>query len=146
MSADRLSDGYEPNFDIDLAFGKQGELFVKRIQDALADQHAEVKTDAVALRTNNVYVEYQCLRRGRWTDSGIRTTTSTVWVFVIGVIAVAVPTDSLRSIVAHYWPKQSWHRAEENGSHPTRGLCIPITLFIKAAADGGSRMFPTHTP
>lgn len=144
MSTDRFAEGYHPDFDRDLAFGKQGEMFVARIQDALADQTAEVKTDAVALDTGNVYIEYACLRRGTtWEPSGIRTTQSTVWVFVIGVVAVAAPTDALRHIVQTYWDRTGWHRSLERGSHPTKGLCVPIPLFLRAAAANGSRMWPT---
>jgi hypothetical protein len=75
----RMSEGYEPRFDIDLEVGRQGELFVARIVDSIAASRHEVKTDEKALLTGNIFLEVQCLYRGRWERSGIARTEAEVW-------------------------------------------------------------------
>lgn len=68
-----MPEGYEPRFDLDYARGRQGELFVEAVRDAIQTERCEVKRDDRSVETGNVYVEYQCLRRGKWTKSGIAT-------------------------------------------------------------------------
>lgn len=60
----RKADGYEPRFDIDASYGRQGELFVSSIIDALTGGSVEVKRDSRFAKTGNVYVEYECRKRG----------------------------------------------------------------------------------
>ena len=66
-----MAAGYEPGFDIDAEVGHQGALFTLKVIEALKDGSSEVKTDAMAVRTGNLYIECQCLKRGRWAPSGI---------------------------------------------------------------------------
>src|SRR5215475_8359534 len=77
--ADRMADGYQPDFDIDAAAGRQGELLVADVIRALRDGSAEVKTDEMALVTGNVYIECECLRRGKWRPSGVMATGAEIW-------------------------------------------------------------------
>ncbi len=122
---DRLAEGYVPQFDIDAEYGRQGELLVLDIIQALKTGSVEVKTDARALDTGNVYVEYQC--KGR--PSGISTTQTEVWVFVVGDIALAVPTERLRQLARHYYRDETRRAARRVGSHPTRGVLVPLVAF-----------------
>lgn len=127
MSVDRLTDGYQPDFDIDQQVGRQGELWVTNIIRALLEGRSEVKTEEAALRYGNLYVEFQCLRRGRWRWSGIATTKAEVWVSIPipDGMAIVISTERLRSIV-----KPKWLRGDikecVRGSHPTRGVTVPI--------------------
>lgn len=137
MTVDRLAQGYHPDFDIDAALGHQGELFVVDIRKALERDDVEVKTDAVALRTGNVYIEYACLRGGTtWEPSGIATTKAAVWAFVLGAVVLAAATDDVRAVARRYYPTH--HRELNRGSHPTRGVAVPIPLYIKALQQQGS--------
>jgi hypothetical protein len=134
-AVDRMSDGYEPRFDIDLEVGKQGELFIARIVDSIAAGSHEVKTDEKALVTGNVYLECQCLYRGRWERSGIAKTEAEMWCHVIGEAVVIAPVYRVRDIARHYWPTK-WRREMLRGSHPTKGIVLPIPMFLRDITEG----------
>ena len=76
------STGYEPDFDIDLKRGQDGEQFVANI---LTGDRAtvEVKRDFGTHRTGNLYVEtHQLSRDGKtWIPSGIATSKADWWVY-----------------------------------------------------------------
>jgi hypothetical protein len=123
-----------PSWDLDYEVGRQGELFVVRIADAVRDGRHEVKTDERAIETQRVYLECQCLYRGEWKPSGIATTEADVWWHVIGECVIAAPTYRVREIARRYWRT---HRKDMNrGSHPTRGVVLPIALFIRELTQG----------
>lgn len=136
MTVDRLSQGYQPNFDIDAAVGRQGELFCRDIAKGIADGSVEVKTDQRVLSTGNVYVEYECVRGGQWLPSGIQTTQAEFWAFSLdNTVLVAAPVADIRRAarIAYRLDK----RAEcKRGSHPTRGALIPISSLLVWALDG----------
>ena len=125
---DRLAPGYQPDFDIDLAVGRTGELFVARIIDSLKDGTAEVKTDQLAARTGNVYLEYECLYRSGWRPSGLATTKAGVWVMVAGNVAIAAPTSSVQEVARRHW--RSGAVKMNRGSHPTHGIKVPVGKYV----------------
>lgn len=133
-AADRMAPGYEPNFDIDYAVGLQGELYVASIADTIAAGNGdiEIKTDEKALQTRRVFVEYRCLRFGKWEPSGIATTTAQLWAFVIGTDTVLItPTERLKRLARHYYDKNEFFRKGcSEGSHPTKGVVIPLENII----------------
>ncbi len=130
-SAQRLAEGYEPSFDIDYEVGRQGELFVSRVIDSLTGGSAsiEVKTDERVAQTGRVYIEYACQRRGRYEWSGIATTRADLWAFVLPAnVLIVAPVESVRALVRRRWQ----NRAEcSRGSHPTRGVVVPVGLFVR---------------
>jgi len=130
---DRMAEGYEPDFDIDQAVGYQGQLFTWKIIEALKDGSAEVKADMRAIQTGNLYIECQCLRRGRWVPSGIVTTTSEIWCHLIGLsLLIAAPAADVREVVRKYWKSPDEANPEcMRGSHPTRGVVIHIPQFVQ---------------
>lgn len=134
MSLDeRFSEGYEPKFDVDYAWGEQGQIFTHNLIEALGTDRIEVKHDAPYLETGNIYVEYECLRKGKYRLSGIGTTTADWWVFVldVGKTAVIVDTVSLREAARNRW-RQPRHRVEcKRGSHPTRGVKIELAWLLQ---------------
>jgi hypothetical protein len=116
LSRRRQADGYEPRFDLDLAWGEQGQLFVEDIATAISRGLVEVKRDGRWHQTGNLYAEYKCRKvTGEWARSGIAATDATVCAFVLGdtEVALFVPTELLR-----------------DGSHPTRGVKVPIREFF----------------
>lgn len=130
MTIDRLAEGYEPRFDIDAEVGRQGEIFIENVIDAVQRASVEVKTDVQALRTGNFYVEFECRRQGEWKPSGIATTSAELYAFVIGDSAWVVPTNLLKQLARDRWREG---RVKEclRGSHPTRGVIVPIAWMVQ---------------
>lgn len=136
MSTDRTADGYEPRFDIDFAYGAEGEAWVAAVGRGAGNGKTQVKRDARALDTGNLYVEYACRRRDGWAPSGIRDPKSEAesWVFVLGDsgFAVVVAIDVLRRI-ADVCRAQGRLAEERDGECPTKGVLIPLRhLFAHA--------------
>jgi len=127
----RLSTGYEPRFDIDYEYGRQGELFIADVVAALRDNRVEVKRKSY--EDDLFYVEYACRKRGDWAESGIATTEAELWAFVIGesAVAVVVTTERLRDAAAFVWKHMPGMRKEEtDGSHPTKGVLVPFVMLV----------------
>lgn len=133
MTRARLSRGYKPDFDIDMRYGEDGERVVSAFLHGLLDGTVEVKSDARAIETQRVYIEGECKRRDGWQPSGIRSTFADYWALVIGEsVVIGIPSDVLRRIYdkAHD-PSLRLQREEKDGSHPTRGVAIPLGLLIQ---------------
>lgn len=133
MNTDRLAEGYEPNFDIDAAVGRQGELLFTRISEAIKEASAEVKTDKMSMRTKRVYLEYECMGRdGMWRPSGIQTTSSELWVYALGdspSIAVVLPTWMIRDVGRRAY-REGLAKECVIGSNPTKGVVIPLDRLL----------------
>ena len=127
------SEGYEPRWDLDYARGAAGEVKVQSVIDGMTSGRTEVKTDDRAVSTGNVYIEHACRYGSEWRHSGITTTEADVWVFVVGDFIVGFPTDLLRAIHRQWLLDQRGLLECANGSHPTKGVVIPIRLLIEAA-------------
>lgn len=131
-AADRLAPGYEPRFDLDLALGQQGELFVANIAEMLGrgSGEVEVKTDAQTARTGNVYIEYECMIRGTYRPSGIATTQAKIWAFVLPAnVLLAAPVENVKAVARNHYPARK--RECKRGSHPTRGVAIQVGVFVR---------------
>jgi hypothetical protein len=137
----RLSEGYKPQWDVDLRYGQKGEAFVAEYLNGLVNQEGrlrvEVKSDRLMVETGNVWIEVECRRRDGWHDSGIRTTEADMWGLVLAeTVIVGVPTAVLRVIAERAWDetesrgKHMFRSEEKDGSHPTRGVRLPLALFI----------------
>lgn len=127
MSVDRLSDGYEPRWDIDYEVGRQGEMFVRNLIESVSKDSVEVKTDEKAVDTNRIYVETECLYRGVYRPSGVMTSQADYYAYVLGrALTLFIPTDVLRTVVTKCGSASEMKR----GSHPTRGFLVPIAQLI----------------
>ena len=133
---DRRNPAYEPRFDIDYKFGEQAELWVSDIVASLNTDRVEVKHDARFADTGNVYVETLCLRRGKYRPSGISTTKAEVWVFVLeaGTSCVVVSTETLKRACRTLWNDPRKHVECSRGSHPTKGLRVPLLWLLQNGA------------
>ena len=138
----RDAQGLQPDFDKDYAYGAQGEAFVTDIVEALQSQLVEVKRDRLWWRYLNLYVERACRKvSGRWEESGIKATKSTVWVFVLGEsqVMIAMPTGLLRQYCEHKWGlghkrangRNLYLIEETDGSNPTKGFKLNIPEFFQ---------------
>ena len=94
------TDRAEPRFDIDYKVGRQGELWVVSIREAMQNGRVEVKTDEIWNGTGNIYVEYACLKRGKYRKSGLSVTTADIWVFVLREpeLAIVFETETLKKL------------------------------------------------
>ena len=72
-----VSQGYNPNFDIDLAFGVKNE---NELADILQNAKIEVKTEReIWVDTDNIVIE----TRYKGEPSGISTTTADYWAHIL---------------------------------------------------------------
>lgn len=127
----RMVDGYEPAWDLDLEYGRQGELWVADTAEAIRSGSAEVKRDGRWYQTGNLFVEYECRRIGEWRPSGLATTDADVWVFKLGDLGVGLIVET--GLLKEYC-RELHHRgsvAEQlAGSHPTKGVLLPLAYFL----------------
>ena len=116
------SDFSVTKFTKDLSYGKKHEKLVMKSME-----NFELKTDRMAHKTGNVYVEFQS--RGR--DSGIRTSKSDTWIFKIvskgdrHLFSIQIPLTRLRKLVSKDY------RVVPGGDNLTsRGYLVPLTDLI----------------
>jgi hypothetical protein len=135
---DRISAGYEPNWDLDLAFGEQGQLIVLDMIKAIANGtiRCEVKRDRRFQDTGRLYIEHYQDRRntGIWKPSGLlHLPGSQAWAFLVnnGQGLFIVDTPWLKRAVAMAAEYQGNHVEERDGDNPTRGIAIHLTHLEK---------------
>jgi hypothetical protein len=123
--------GAEPEFDIDYEYGRQGEMFVTSIRKAMQEDRVEVKRDGKFAETGNLYVEFACLKRGKWSPSGIATSTSEAWTFVLGdsEVALTLSTELLKDVCRMAY-RQGRIAEEKDGSHPTKGVLLKVSTLM----------------
>ena len=116
------SDFSVTKFTKDLSYGKKHEKLVMKSME-----NFELKTDRMAHKTGNVYVEFQS--RGK--DSGIRTSKSDTWIFKIvskgdrHLFSIQIPLTRLKKLVS------TDYRIVPGGDRLTsRGYLVPLTDLI----------------
>ena len=116
------SDFSVTKFTKDLSYGKKHEKLVMKSME-----NFELKTDRMAHKTGNVYVEFQS--RGK--DSGIRTSKSDTWIFKIvskgdrHLFSIHIPLTRLKKLVS------TDYRVVPGGDKLTsRGYLVPLTDLI----------------
>ena len=113
------SDFSVTKFSKDLSYGKKHEKLVMKSME-----NFELKTDRMAHKTGNVYVEFK--------SSGISTSKSDTWIFKIvsngdrHLFSIQIPLTRLRKLVSKDY------RVVPGGDNLTsRGYLVPITDLIK---------------
>lgn len=115
----------QPDWDVDKARGEEAEALYRALRRHIMNGTAEVKCDDRAAETGNIYVEYACQTAQGWKPSGIATTKATTWVIFADPILLAMPTWVLRNLARD--AKDQGHTREcIVGSHPTRGVVLPM--------------------
>ncbi len=86
------------DFDIDFSNGRAGE---DSIAYALNISTVEVKRDLKWFDTNNFFIEYECfnITQNQYIPSGLKTTKSTHYVFVLGDTFIGLPTQQLKDLI-----------------------------------------------
>lgn len=116
---------YSSSFTHDLNFGEKGEDWINEIfKDG---KLIEVKSDRLAHKTGNVYIEYEC--RGK--PSGIATTTADYWIYRIeqNNIALIIPTERLKVICREYYKDGKIMLGGDNNL--SKGFLIPLIQLIR---------------
>ena len=129
------SDGYNPDFDIDLAFAHTEEAALVELFNAVSDGHqtVELKSDKKSLETWNIYVEFEQTPHGKVPrPSGIRTSKADWWVFNLGECRVVCKRESLEWAAKTYKTQMpaSVVNGGLNGDCPTRGVLIPLDQLV----------------
>jgi hypothetical protein len=131
---------YDPrlsHFDLDMARGRQAELWIDDIRKSLAESSAEieVKRDAWFPKTARFYVERECCGRdGRWRPSGIATTKAKLWAFVFGAHpgALILEVRWLQRAVVEAQKRPGNTASMDYGQNPTRGIFVYQGDILKA--------------
>ena len=110
-------------FSKDLSYGKKHEKLVMKSLEKY-----ELKTDRMAHKTGNVYVEF----KSRGKDSGISTSKSDTWIFKIvsngdrHLFSIHIPLSRLKKLVSKDY------RVVPGGDNLTsKGYLVPMTDLIK---------------
>ena len=110
-------------YNKDLSYGKKHEKLVMKSME-----NFELKTDRMAHKTGNVYVEFQS--RGK--NSGIRSSKSDTWIFKIvskgdrHLFSIHIPLSRLKKLVSKDY------RVVPGGDNLTsKGYIVPITDLVK---------------
>jgi hypothetical protein len=108
---------YNNDFKYDLKVGQAKE---EELGEIFNSKTVEVKYDLQALRTGNVYVEYQS--RGR--SSGLATTEADYYCFAFGETYHIIGTEALKVKCREYFGTS---RDREGGdSNTSKGILLPI--------------------
>jgi hypothetical protein len=126
--------GYEPRFDHDYSYGRQGELLIGDAMTALREGQARVEVKRKRRHDDWLYVELMQDPGGagtRWKDSGLNVTGAEWWAYVIGSsgMLLFIPTDLLRWAVSTDAGKPC---AETDGDNPTEGRLFRVSWLMQA--------------
>jgi hypothetical protein len=126
---------YAPGFDIDMARGRQGELFIRDIVRMLAEGNGsiEIKTDSWFVHSRRVYVELECRGRdGTWRPSGLATTRARLWTLKLGrhPACCSIATEWLRTAAELAGQDPSNTASCNSGSNVSRGVFVTIDHLI----------------
>jgi hypothetical protein len=115
---------YCSNFRYDLEVGQAAERLVGEM---LANQKIEVKNDLKAIKTGNIFVEYES--RGK--PSGIARSEAEHYCFVIEDIKIFIPTAKLKELVEPLKGTKADRRGGDNNT--SKGVLIKLTSLIPSS-------------
>lgn len=145
---DRMSSGYNPRWDFSRKAkdGDVGEAFHADIIDAIENGSAEVKRDISALKTGNVFIEYQCQYGGEWKNSGIATTEADLWCHVIGdQPAIVARIARLKHVAQHFYARFGGLELPPTYPRLARGVTVPAGRLLRHLALGFTPAEDEHT-
>jgi hypothetical protein len=118
-------------WDWSLKKGNEAEALVWRALTGISAGTVEVKHDARASNTGNLYVEYMQGGTGRWRPSGIATSEAEAWAFVLppGVVLL---TDAgrVKQLAREAIANGRTANTNHPGDMPTRGALIRIEELL----------------
>ena len=122
-----MTNDFNPHFDVDFARGLVGENLVAD----LAGMTVEVKTDYLAWKTGNFYIETWQYRAADASDkrpSGINVTTADYWCFAgpAGRGLIFIKTDDLKQIIIDTDPQIVHQPIANDHSNASIGRLVPV--------------------
>lgn len=124
----------EPGFDIDYAYGRQGELLFGSLLEQMAAGQVRIENKRKRREDGTFYIEYEHdpYRRGRYIPSGIGICSADYWAWLIGNtgLYVLVPTETLRDVIRRRIGRSA---AEDDGDNPTHGRLLTLDDLIGAS-------------
>jgi hypothetical protein len=125
-----MSDGISrAGWDLDLEYGESREHAIREILCARIGGRVEVKSDAKAATTGNVFLEIK--QHGRM--SGLATTTADWWAIEIGDTWLIVPTKRLKA--AAILAKSKWGTKQGGDFDNYTGVLVPVTWLVNPWRD-----------
>lgn len=126
-----MTAGYEPRFDHDYPYGRQGEFLVDDVMAWLAAGQAQIETKRKRRVDLRLYVEcYQNPRRcGTWKPSGINVSTAEYWAYVVADTGCVlfIPRHLLLDAIDHQLGREA---QETDGDNPTAGRLIHLGQIL----------------
>jgi hypothetical protein len=120
MGQPAMTEGYEPRFDLDRAYGEEAETTVRRY---LGLNHDQIEVKHKRREDWRFYVETAQLPNGtdEYKSSGINTTEASLWAYEINGTGIIVlfPTDLLKRAARTAPAKE-----ERDGDNPTKGRLV----------------------
>jgi hypothetical protein len=131
-----MADGLaRSGFDIDLRDGQQYEAELADLLLALGGDKIEVKADALAYRTGNLFIEF----RQPSGPSGLAVTTAHWWAFFIispyptRTVIVLVKTERLKQLCREEWREGNFVAGGDNNNYT--GVLLPLSRLIPNRKD-----------
>ncbi len=113
------------NFNNDFKYDlKVGQIKEKELSDILANKKIEVKYDLKALKTNNVFVEYESRNK----KSGISTTQAEYYCFAFGETLHLIPTKILKEKCRKYIDTERDVKGGDNNT--SKGILLPLNEIL----------------
>tara|TARA_R100000773_G_C4200767_1_gene103353 strand:+ start:250 stop:606 length:357 start_codon:yes stop_codon:yes gene_type:complete len=114
---------YNNDFSHDLLVGQVAEQFLGEL---LQNKKIEVKHDKIAHRSGRVFVEFEC--RGK--PSGITTTQSDFWAFILGnEVVLIISKDRLTSLCNEEY--KNGNIIKGGDSNASKGFLINLVNLIQ---------------
>jgi hypothetical protein len=127
---------YEPRFDLDYEYGRDGELMFGDVVRAIGRGELSVEVKRKRKPDGLFYVEFEQnpYDRGSWKPSGVRVSTADYWAFVVASTGVVLLVPRSRLVAAY---RHHVGRVAEvtRGDNPTLGRLLSLADIVSAACD-----------
>jgi hypothetical protein len=136
MTNGRMTNGYQPKWDLDLKLGEAAQRYVLQRFIWLCDGDGHIHVEVKHKRRSDdwLYVEQEHRPPGatEYRPSGISASEAELWAYSIGDTGavIFVPTFALRSAIAAGYGRPV---EETDGDCPTRGRLLRIATILNQA-------------
>ena len=114
------------NFNNDFKYDlKVGQIKEKEVHEMLSNKTIEVKHDLQAIRTQNVYIEYES--RGK--NSGLSNTQAQYYCLAFGNGLHFIKTQHLKELCREYYKTDRDIKGGDNNT--SKGILLPIKDLLK---------------
>jgi hypothetical protein len=123
----------DERWDLNFRKGKEAEAMVFEHLTGVSVGTVEVKCDDRASSTGNLYIEYEQLKKEGWRPSGIATSQSDAYAFVLqpSDAVIILPTQVLKKYARLAYQHGRQVSATLPDDRPTRGVLVRITDVLR---------------